>query len=92
VSTISSTLSAGINTIQSGQYRVDQAAGEIAAAPVASEMAQQQSGSAQSNQNAEGDVAENLIQMQVGQYQVQAGARVVTTADELLGTIIDVSV
>ena len=35
-----SAFSAGINTIQSGQRRVDQAAGEIASAPVTAERAQ----------------------------------------------------
>lgn len=81
-----SAFSAGINAIQSGQRRVDQAAGEIASAPITAERAQANEPSA-----ARADIAENMVEMRVGQYEAQAGARVVQTADKVLGTLIDVT-
>ena len=40
---------------------------------------------------ARADIAENMVEMRVGQYEAQAGARVVQTADKVLGTLIDVT-
>ena len=83
-----SAFSSGINTIQSGQRRVEQAAGEIASAPV-----EAQATNAPANQSsaARSDIADNMVDMRVGQYEAQAGARVVQTADRVLGTLIDVT-
>ncbi|WP_411269311.1 hypothetical protein [Phytopseudomonas dryadis] len=77
---------AGINTIQSGQRRVEQAAGDIASGSVAAERAQVNQSSA-----ARADIADSLVDLRVGQYEAQAGARVVATADKVLGTLIDVT-
>ncbi|SDH87372.1 hypothetical protein SAMN05216588_108113 [Pseudomonas flavescens] len=81
-----SAFTAGVNTIQSGQRRVEQAAGDIASAPVTAERAQANEPSA-----ARSDIADSMVEMRVGQYEAQAGARVVATADKVLGTLIDVT-
>lgn len=72
--------SAGLGAIQSGQRRLDQAAGEIAGANVRGVDASNQSGV---------ELAGSLVELTVAQLQAQAGAKVVATADDVLGTLID---
>ena len=86
--------SSGISTIQSGQRRVDQTAAEIAGASVA--VPTQAPAPSQVNPapavlgQSSADLAESLVALRVGQHEAQAGARVVRTADEVLGTLIDI--
>ena len=78
--------SSGLSGIQAGQRRVEQAASEIASntlptqAPTEAPPAQQ------------ADMAESLVGLMQGRNEVQASARVVETADEVLGTLIDTRV
>ncbi|MGX5217767.1 MULTISPECIES: hypothetical protein [Pseudomonas] len=73
-----SAFNAGLATVQSGQQRLERAAQTIAsgAAPDAA-----QAGSP--------EITDQLIELRVGQYHAQAGARLLETADEVLGTLID---
>ena len=87
-------LSSSISTIQSGQRRVERAAAEIAgtAASAPSTPPQSQSNATpQSSADKRPDLAQSLVELRVGQHQAQAGARLVQTADEVLGTLIDTS-
>lgn len=86
----------GISSIQAGQRRVDQAAAEIAGNAVAAPPQPAQTPAPnQVNQAPEtagqghAELAESLVALRVGQHEAQAGARVVRTADEVLGTLID---
>jgi flagellar hook protein FlgE len=86
----------GISTIQSGQRRVDQAAAEIAGNSVAGPQQPAQTPAPnQVNQAPEtsgqnrADLTESMVALRVGQNEAQVGARVVRTADEVLGTLID---
>ncbi|MDM8350812.1 hypothetical protein P8H27_18195 [Pseudomonas sp. sp1636] len=86
----------GIGTIQAGQRRVDQAAAEIAGGIIAGpQQATQTPVPNQVNPPPEAagqgraDLADSLVALRVGQNEAQAGARVVRTADEMLGTLID---
>lgn len=89
-------LSSGIGTIQSGQRRVEQAAAEVAgtavgAAPQALPTPPQNQVDATPPASADNppDLAQSLVALRVGELQTQAGARLVATADEVLGTLID---
>ena len=87
-------LSSGIGTIQSGQRRVERAAAEIAGTAASAPLTppQSQSNAApQSSADKRPDLAQSLVELRVGQHQAQAGARLVQTADEVLGTLIDTS-
>jgi hypothetical protein len=90
-------LSSGIGTIQSGQRRVEQAAAEIAGNAVSAPQAlptppqNQVNAAPQSGADNRPDLAQSLVELRVGQHQAQAGARLVQTADEVLGTLIDTS-
>lgn len=83
----------GLNAIQAGQRRVDQAAADIAGNAVAPQPAEQAPQPQQANraaeQNSQADLAQSLVALSVGKTEVQAGAKVVDTADEVLGTLID---
>ena len=89
-------LSSGLSGIQAGQRRVEQAAGEIAGnavnppAPGSQTPPQNQvnPAPAAAEQNRP-DLAESLVALRVGENEVRANARVVETADEVLGTLID---
>ena len=87
--------SSGLSGIQAGQRRVEQAASEIASntlptrAPAETPPAQQVEPSPQSQANTQADMAASLVGLMQGRNEVQASARVVETADEVLGTLID---
>ncbi|TBV11914.1 hypothetical protein [Stutzerimonas kirkiae] len=75
----SSLLSAGLSTYQSGQQRVDEAGAVIASnsLPVAG------------NSQVLAELTEQLVELKVGEHAAQVGARVIRSADEVLGTLID---
>lgn len=92
-----SAFNSGLNAIQAGQRRVDQAAADIAGntlpqAPVETPPTQQVNPSPSSASNTQADLAESLVALNVGKTEAQAGAKVVETADEVLGTLIDTRV
>ncbi len=79
---ISNLLSSGLAAFQAGQQRVDDAGAAIATdmLPVAE------------NSQAVADtveLTEQLIQMKVGEHAAKAGARMLQSADEVLGTLIN---
>ncbi|MCP9337235.1 hypothetical protein [Stutzerimonas xanthomarina] len=78
----SSLLSAGLGAYQAGQQRVDQAGAAIVR------------GSAPVPENSQAvaetvGLTEELVQLKVGEHQAKAGARILQTADEVLGTLIN---
>jgi flagellar hook protein FlgE len=87
--------SAGLSGIQAGQHRVDQAASEIASntlpsqAPAQTAPAQQVEPNPEVRAASQADLAQSLVGLAQGRNEVQASARVVETADEVLGTLID---
>lgn len=74
----------GLNTIQTGQQRIDQASVEIAGSSLA------RSGQADAQSRSNADIADDMVEMTSGKLQAEAGARVVETADDVLGTLIDI--
>ncbi len=78
----SSLLSAGLDAYQAGQQRVDRASVGIADLnlPVV-ERSQAVSDSV--------ELTDELVQMRVGEHQAKAGARLLETADDVLGTLIN---
>ncbi|WP_407292939.1 hypothetical protein [Stutzerimonas zhaodongensis] len=79
---ISSLLSAGLGAYQAGQQRVDQASAAVAGTALP----------AVANSQALADsveLTEQLVQMKVGEHQANAGARLLKSADEMLGTLIN---
>ena len=86
----------GLNGIQSGQRRVEQAAADIASNTINPSQQTTQtppqnqvSPSSQVSERSLPDLTESLVALRVGENEVRANARVVDTADEVLGTLID---
>ena len=89
---------AGIGAIQSGQRRVDQAAADIASnaatplpQPTSTLPANQVNPTPSSAEQSRPDLSESLVALRQGQNEAESGAKVVKTADEVLGTLIDTS-
>lgn len=80
-------LSSGVEAFQAGKRRMDVAAADIAGAVAPVDPKVQESNSfADSNR----DLVTSLVELQAGKMQAQAGAKVVETADEVLGTLVDI--
>ncbi len=75
-------LGAGLSAYQGGQQRVEQAASSIASAN-ASVLGNSQAVTEIT------EITEQLIQLKVGEHSAKAGARMIQSADEVLGTLID---
>ncbi|MCW8274815.1 pyrroloquinoline quinone biosynthesis protein PqqE [Pseudomonas sp. PCH199] len=85
---------AGLSTIQTGQNRVDQAAGQIAnntlERSVTSQSSELQADRLRSvDRSQQSDLTSNMVEMAQGKLQVELGAKVAKASDEVLGTLID---
>jgi hypothetical protein len=85
---------AGLSTIQTGQNRVDQAAGQIANNTVERAVTSQSSDAQVDrlrsvDRSQQSDLASNMVEMSQGKFQVELGAKVAKASDEVLGTLID---
>ncbi|MFL1515571.1 MULTISPECIES: pyrroloquinoline quinone biosynthesis protein PqqE [Pseudomonas] len=85
---------AGLNTIQTGQNRIDQAAGQIAGAavervPVGQSSDVQVDRLRAVDRSQRSDFASDMVEMSQGKLQVELGAKVAKASDEVLGTLID---
>ncbi|WXL26363.1 hypothetical protein WG219_02415 [Ectopseudomonas mendocina] len=92
-----SAFSSAISTVQSGQRRVDQAAADIVsqtlppAQPVNPTPAPNAvEATSRASEQTRPDLAQSLVSLNEGQQQVQAGSKVAKSADEVLGTLIDI--
>ncbi|WP_223532746.1 pyrroloquinoline quinone biosynthesis protein PqqE [Pseudomonas sp. GL-RE-20] len=85
---------AGLSTLQTGQNRVDQAAGQIANTTiersVTSQSSEVQADRLRSvDRSQQSDLASNVVDMAQGKIQAELGVKVAKAADEVLGTLID---
>jgi len=74
-----SLISAGLGAFQSGQQRLAQAGSEIAASTLPAMQPSQ----------AVAEVSDQLIQLKVAEHEAAVGAKMIRTADEVLGTLIN---
>lgn len=93
-----SVLSSGLSSLQSGQRRAEQAASEIARAalPPAQEAAGINASATPPAPSsnpvsapAAPDLASSLVALNVGKVEAQAGVKLIETADDVLGTLLD---
>ncbi len=77
---LSGAFSAGVTGIQKGEEQVTQAAQEVASANTTRPVQPSQ------------DLAKSLTDQKEGQQQVQASAKVMETANQTLGSLVDISV
>ncbi len=95
-------MSAGMNSVRQGQYRASNAAAEIARVGVQVDPAAAQAVPLQPasdkpaattavDSNRPVNLVDSLVEMQQGRREVEAGASVIDTASEVLGTLLDVT-
>lgn len=95
-------MSSGLNTVRQGQYRANTAAAEIARLGVPAEApatnavpVQSATGQAAVSTAVETarpvNLVDNLVELQQARQEVEAGAGVIDTAREVLGTLLDVT-
>lgn len=78
----SSLFTASLGAYQAGQQRVDQAGAVIAGRTLpVPDNSQVMADTV--------DLTEQMVQLKVGEHQARAGARLLQTADEVLGTLIN---
>ena len=85
----SSAFYSGLSTIQTGQNRVDQAAGKIASAATSQPSDAQNDRLQAVNRGQPTSSASNMVELAEGKLQVELGAKVAKASDEMLGTLID---
>lgn len=84
ISSNSNLLNNGLSTYHSGQRQMDQASGAIASNNITTVTPQNSQTQADRQ-----DLTDSLVQLKVGEVTAQTGARVIQTADQVLGTLID---
>lgn len=93
-------LSSGFDAVRQGQYRANTAAAEIARAGAPANPAAagavplqpatgQPAATVQVDSNRPVNLVDSLVDLQQAQREVEAGAAMIDTADEVLGTLID---
>lgn len=85
----SSAFYSGLSAIQTGQNRVDQAAGKIASAATTQPSDAQNDRLRSVDANQATNSASNMVEMAQGKFQVELGVKVAKASDEMLGTLID---
>ncbi len=80
-----SVLATGLQGVQGGLYRTQEAARDIAAASTVDSAEQGAEG-----RDVTGNLTRSLVDLKIGEQQVEASAAVVKTADEIMGTLIDI--
>ncbi|WPN29688.1 pyrroloquinoline quinone biosynthesis protein PqqE [Pseudomonas sp. P5_109] len=85
---------AGLSTLQTGQNRVDLAAGQIANTTIERSVTSQSSEAQVDrlrsvDRSQQSDVASNMVEMAQGKIQAELGVKVAKASDEVLGTLID---
>lgn len=85
---------AGLSTVQAGQNRIDQDAGNIANTTIERSVSSQSSEAQVDrlrsvDRSRQSDLASHEIEMAQGWFQVELGAKVAKASDEMLGTLID---
>ncbi|GAA4504148.1 flagellar biosynthesis protein FlgE [Pseudaeromonas paramecii] len=77
---IDSAMSYGLQGLSRAQQQVEQGSREIASLPVQAESPQSK------------DLTQSVMTLQQGQNEAQAAAKVVKSADDMMGTLIDIRV
>ncbi|ARD10006.1 MULTISPECIES: hypothetical protein [Pseudomonas] len=92
--TMNNTLYPGLSAMQVGQGRVDQAATQIASSNIEVSGRSQSSDFQLENlrsvdRSQRSDLSANIVELNAGKNQVEAGVAVQKASDEALGTLID---
>lgn len=85
-----SAFNSGLSSVHNGQQRVNQAASEIASLSLPTSAPESTALKSSDSLAQPVDLTTSLVDLQMGKQQVQAGAEVIKTADDALGTLLDI--
>lgn len=89
--TTNSAFYSGLTGLQNGQDRVDQAAAGTVATTLPPTQSVQGTARSETAQSDASTLADRMVNMDMGKYQVAASARTVSAASETLGSLIDIT-
>ena len=88
-----SILSIGLQGVQNGLANANQAARDIVSATTADSTGTDNastSGAGGSGRDGLADIATAAVELKISEHQVKASAAVIKTADEMMGTLVDI--
>lgn len=89
---IQSAFSSGVQGFQQATQDASKAASNIAVNTLPTAKTEQLSGELNSSTNQVPDLTESIVDLKVAEYQAKSSVEVIKTADEMLGTLLDVRV
>jgi len=88
---IQSAFNSGVQGLQRATEDADQAAADIVAETTAAQEADVVSRAPESNEQTVPDLNQSLVDLKVAEHQAKASTEVIKTADDSLGTLLDVT-
>lgn len=88
---IQSAFNSGVQGLQRSTEAADQAAADIAAETTASQEAEAVSEAPLRNEQKVPDLNQSIVDLKVAEHQAKASTEVIKTADDSLGTLLDVT-
>ena len=88
---IQSAFNSGVQGVQRATQAADQAASDIAAESTAAHEADAVSTAPVSNEQKVPDLNQSIVDLKVAEHQAKASTEVIKTADDSLGTLLDVT-
>ena len=87
---IQSAFNSGVQGLQTATEAADQAAADIVAETTAAQEVDVVSQAPESNEQTVPDLNQSLVDLKVAEHQAKASTEVIKTADDSLGTLLDV--
>jgi len=88
---IQSAFNSGVQGLQQATQAADQAAADIVAGTTAAQEADVVNQAPESNEQTVPDLNQSIVDLKVAEHQAKAATEVIKTADDSLGTLLDVT-
>mgnify|MGYP000352263488 CR=1 FL=1 len=88
---IQSAFNSGVQSLQKATEDADQAAADIVAETTAAQEADVVSQAPESSEQTVPDLNQSIVDLKVAEHQAKAATEVIKTADDSLGTLLDVT-
>lgn len=89
---INSAFSSGVNSLNKASLQITESSDRIAKQTISHQSTSQNPEGASAHSYVSGPVTTELVNMKLAEIQAQSAAKVITTADDMVGSLIDVSV
>jgi len=89
---INSAFSSGVNSLNKASQQITESSDRIANQTTSNQSTSQNPEGTSPNSYVSGPITTELVNMKLAEIQAQSAAKVITTADDMVGSLIDVSV